>query len=143
MTPFARVASQVQKDVSVRVSTSDTDAEWQRVNSYIADVLKDTHVLYAKLARLQGDFAGSELEGLEKISEDVLNIGSKLSSFSKAFYEGKASMAETEQFGEGDTAPEMFEAPPGGGDVDVDFDYEDEGEEKEGKEEQQEEEEGD
>lgn len=102
MSNFSRIARSVQKTVAshVKLATSDRDAEWQRVNSYIADVLKDAHVLYAKLARLQGDFTGVELDGLEKISEDVLSIGGKLSSFSKAFYEGKASMSEEETFGE-------------------------------------------
>ena len=107
----------------------DRDAEWQRVNSYIADVLKDTHVLYAKLARLQGDFIGRELDELEKISESVLSLGEELSQFSKAFYEGKLSMAEGDlaygtppggapQGGEGHTAPpggqeapEAYEVP--------------------------------
>jgi len=131
---FASVAQSVKDAVSgrIRTSTADRDADWQRVNSYIADVLKDAHVLYAKLARLQGDFAGAELDGLEKISEDVLDIGGKLSSFSRAFYQGKASMSESESFGEEDTfggSPTVEES----GDVDVDFDYGDDdgGEESE------------
>jgi hypothetical protein len=107
---FASVALQVSKDLRdrrlypVKIATVDRDAEWQRVNSYIADVLKDTHVLYAKLARLQGDFIGRELDELEKISESVLSLGEELSQFSKAFYEGKLSMAE------GDMA---YGTPPG------------------------------
>lgn len=167
MSHFAATAKSVQKAVSgrVRTSGSDRDSEWQRVNSYIADVLKDAHVLFAKLARLQGDFGGSELDGLEKISEDVLDIGGKLSAFSKSFYEGKAGMAESENFGEEDDAP-MFggsghdepAGEPGGdepapapapagdaGDVDVDFDYsggagddDDEGEDEPKKEESEE-----
>ncbi|MGH6876897.1 MAG: hypothetical protein ACREHV_05885, partial [Rhizomicrobium sp.] len=68
--------------------------------SYIADVLKDTHVLYAKLARLEGDFGGEELSRLERISEAVLALGNELSSFSKAFYEGKYDMAQSGAYGE-------------------------------------------
>ena len=67
-TGLSKVASQVRDEFKHRLS-ADRDAEWQRVNSYIADTLKDTHVLYAKLARLQGDFAGAELDQLQKISE--------------------------------------------------------------------------
>lgn len=152
---FASVAAQVMANLN-RVAVEDRDAEWQRVNSYIADVLKDAHVLYAKLARLQGDFAGSELKVLEGISEDILSIGGKLSSFSKAFYEGKADMSEEESFGEGeggdafDLAPseeidfsgeEPKETPEKksegkgeGAEVDLDFDYSEEKEEKEEKE---------
>lgn len=94
---FSQVAAQIAKNLAnPKVATAaDQDAEWQRVNSYIADVLKDSHVLYAKLARLQGDFAGEELSKLIKISESVLMIGQELSGFSKAFYEGKYDMAET------------------------------------------------
>jgi len=80
----------------LKVATSDHDAEWQRVNSYIADVLKDSHVLYAKLARLQGDFDGEEMARLSRISEAVLAIGDELSTFSKAFYEGKYQMLQSE-----------------------------------------------
>jgi hypothetical protein len=138
---FASVAKSVQDAVTSRIKTSSTDrdADWQRVNSYIADVLKDAHVLYAKLARLQGDFAGAELDGLEKISEDVLDIGGKLSSFSRAFYQGKASMSETESFGEEETFGGSPSSEDGGG-VDVDFDYgEGEGEPEEEHEEQEQE----
>jgi hypothetical protein len=85
-----------------RVAAVDKDAEWQRVNSYVADVLKDSHVLYAKLARLQGDFVGEELDRLMSVSEAVLAIGEELSKFSKAFYEGKLQMAENHpQYGNG------------------------------------------
>jgi hypothetical protein len=144
MNTFNRIALEVQNSLS-RYATSEKDAEWQRVNSYIADTLKDAHVLYAKLARLQGDFVGNELEELEKISENVLTIGGKLSSFSKAFYEGKLRMNEGEVYGEDmehpmsggsfhtetESAPESGESPseskeaaPESGDVDVEFDYE-------------------
>lgn len=90
----------------------ERDQEWQRVNSYVADVLKDTHVLYAKLARLQGDFAGSELGELEKISESVLNLGEQLSRFMKAFHEGDATMLKSKIFGGGSSAPPAPDAPP-------------------------------
>lgn len=94
-TEFSRIASEVQAALG-RVAAQDRDAEWQRVNSYVADVLKDSHVLYAKLARLQGDFAGEELARLSKVSEAVLAIGDDLSQFSKAFYEGKYDMLQNE-----------------------------------------------
>ena len=144
MNTFNRVALEVLNNVRSHVSVSDKDAEWQRVNTYIADVLKDAHVLYAKLARLQGDFGGEELNNLEKISEDVLEIGTSLSSFSKAFYDGNVSMSGEEAFGEQESSPSLDFMPsmdvPGdsddsksedssddegeGSDVDVEFDYE-------------------
>lgn len=70
------------------------DPEWQRVNTYVADVLKDSHTLYAKLTRLQSDFDGKELEALQVISEGVLNLGDQLSVFAKSYYEGKLTSAE-------------------------------------------------
>ncbi len=126
----------------IRISAVDKDAEWQRVNSYVADVLKDSHVLYAKLARLQGDFVGEELDTLMKISEAVLSIGEELSGFSKAFYEGKLQMADSEfRYGEGGQpqnlptpaeASPVFEPFDGGGSQETPK------EEKEGKEDSEE-----
>lgn len=107
---FSRVAAEVSESLGGRVAQMPhgqepgRDSEWQRVNSYIADVLKDAHVLYSKLARLQGDFIGAELRELEKISEDVLDIGEQLSHFMKAFHSGEASMLREKTFG----------TPPGG-----------------------------
>lgn len=101
---FPRLASELFQRLSgaTRVTVSaDKDADWQRVNSYIADTLKDTHVLYAKLARLQGDFAGTELEELRVISESVLSLGSQLSKFSKEFDQGNYEMQQS-QFVYGD-----------------------------------------
>jgi hypothetical protein len=134
---FAAVAAEVKEDVQrhlhlVRIGATDRDAEWQRVNSYIADVLKDTHVLYAKLARLQGDFQGAELEELQKVSESVLELGEELSHFSKAFYEGRKEMADSDiAYG---TMPEEAapveaggeEAPPEGYEVPVEVEVEEE-----------------
>lgn len=94
---FASVASQVRSDLEkqrLKMAAVDRDAEWQRVNSYIADVLKDIHVLYAKLARLQGDFLGKELAELEQVAESVLDLGKEISGFSKSFYEGRLNMAD-------------------------------------------------
>lgn len=99
MNSFASVARDVANKLNARTAAADRDVEWQRVNSLIADVLKDAHVLYAKLARLQGDFAGKELDELEKVSEGVLAIGGKLSSFSKQFYEGGVSMTTEDLYG--------------------------------------------
>lgn len=119
-THFASVALEVVESLGQqrRFATAvDRDAEWQRVNSYIADVLKDTHVLYAKLARLQGDFVGRELSELEKVSEAILDLGKELSQFSKAFYEGHLNMADSNMAygtpGEGQPpAPAPAPAPP-------------------------------
>lgn len=113
MSNFAKIAAQVAANITT-ATAADSDAEWQRVNSYIADVLKDSHVLYAKLARLQGDFVGEEFERLSKISEAVLHIGDELSGFSKAFYEGKYDMAQSGfSYGtpSGGQAPQQAPAP--------------------------------
>jgi hypothetical protein len=113
---FARIAAELAGtrlaygDEPEQPSEQQHDADWQRVNSYIADVLKDAHVLYSKLARLQGDFVGGELDHLEKISSKVLDLGEQLSTFMKAFHEGDASMMKEKQFG-GGGAPGG--APPG------------------------------
>jgi len=93
---FSVVASDVFSIMRKHQAAVDRDAEWQRVHSYVADVLKDIHVLYAKLARLEGDFAGEELTRLERVSEAVLALGNELSGFSKAFYEGKYDMADND-----------------------------------------------
>jgi hypothetical protein len=85
---------------SQRTAAVDEDAEWQRVNSYIADVLKDCYVLFAKLARLRGDFAGSELAKLDSVSSRVRDTGQELAGFSKSFTEGEYSMSKKEQYGE-------------------------------------------
>lgn len=107
---FVQIAADVEALMS-RFSAVDRDSEWHRVNSYVADVLKDSHVLYAKLARLQNDFAGAELSQLEKISEEVLSLGKSLSQFSKDFYDGKYSMTPSEtQYGGQQQAPQQ--APP-------------------------------
>lgn len=108
---FARVAAEVAGRVAYgeEPQPEQHDADWQRVNSYIADVLKDAHVLYSKLARLQGDFIGGELDHLEKISSKVLDLGEQLSMFMKAFHEGDASMMKEKQFGGGSGGG----APPG------------------------------
>jgi hypothetical protein len=112
---FAALAAEVSRTIRRQTAAVDREAEWQRVHSYIADVLKDTHVLYAKLARLEGNFAGEELSRLERISEAMLTLGNELSSFSKAFYEGKYDMAQSEftygNEGDGGGAP-AEEAPP-------------------------------
>jgi hypothetical protein len=108
---LAALAADVELAIRRQTAAVDREAEWQRVHSYIADVLKDTHVLYAKLARLEGDFAGEELTRLERISEAVLQLGNELSAFSKAFYEGKYDMAQSQTYGEGDGGGGGGEAP--------------------------------
>ncbi len=110
-TSFSRIAAEVAGRVAYgeEPQPEQHDADWQRVNSYIADVLKDAHVLYSKLARLQGDFIGGELDHLEKISSKVLDLGEQLSTFMKAFHEGDASMMKEKQFGGGQGGG----APPG------------------------------
>jgi hypothetical protein len=111
---FRKAASGVERAVSLRghLSVDDRDQEWQRVNSYVADVLKDTHVLYAKLARLQGDFAGPELDDLERISESVLDLGEQLSRFMKAFHDGDATMLKSKLFGGQDVPPDQHGPVP-------------------------------
>ena len=113
-TYLSATAKEVQLSIRRHTAVSDRNAEWQRVHSYIADVLKDTHVLYAKLARLEGDFGGEELSRLEKISEAVLTLGNGLSAFSKAFYEGKYDMAESDlAYGEQEeSSPTPLEETP-------------------------------
>jgi hypothetical protein len=112
---LATLAAEVNDAIRRQLAAVDREAEWQRVHSYIADVLKDTHVLYAKLARLEGDFAGEELTRLERISEAVLQLGNELSGFSKAFYEGKYEMAQQQTYGEGEGGGGGGEGGGGGG----------------------------
>jgi hypothetical protein len=113
MSHFSQVAAEVQTALQSRLGAAvDMDAEKQRVNSYIADVLKDSHVLYAKLARLQGDFKGAEAEDLFGIAQRVLDIGDELSKFAKAFREGEAKMADTSfAYGDEGGAPQPAPAP--------------------------------
>jgi len=109
-----RFSKQASKIASYKILTADEKSERDRVFSGIADVLKDAHVQYAKLARLQGDFAGKELDDLQQISEAILSVGRKLSDFAKAFYEGDYKMQPAEIIyggGSGGQAPvkETFE----------------------------------
>jgi hypothetical protein len=147
MSHFSQVAAQVQAAVQSRLGAAvDMDAERQRVNSYIADVLKDSHVLYAKLARLQGDFKGKEAEDLFQIGQKVLALGDELSRFAKAFREGEAQMADTtfaygDEGGAPQPAPEPAPEPePEGEGVPFGEAPEEEGEEETEEEETEEEE---
>jgi hypothetical protein len=107
---FSRVAYEVNSALSGNNSEHDSehDAEWQRVNSYIADILKDLSVTYSKLARLQSDFVGAELSGLESISTRVLDIGEDMNEFMKGFHDGDAAMVREKTFGH---EPVMSPAP--------------------------------
>jgi len=91
---------------TVRSAATDRDAEWQRVNSYIADILKDAHVLYSKIARLQGDFVGNERDKLENVGEQVLDLGGEISKFMRGFHAGKNDMLSSKTFGEETPCPE-------------------------------------
>jgi len=116
MSTFRKVAVSVLETLKSErighiVTATDRDAEWQRVNSYVADILKDIHVLYAKLARIQADFTGDELGELEKVSEAILSLGEQISAFSKNFYEGRLDMIEkSHEFG-GPSAPQVEQQP--------------------------------
>ena len=99
MTPFQRVAAEVQANLLKRIAT-DRDSEWHRVNSSVADILKDSSMLFSKLARLQSDFVGSELEQLEGMSDKILTLGQEMAQFARSFYEGDFAMNPSEtQFG--------------------------------------------
>ena len=119
MSHFSQVAAEVHSALQSRLGAAvDMDAEKQRVNSYIADILKDSHVLYAKIARLQGDFKGTEAEQLFDLGQKVLALGDELSRFAKAFSEGEAAMADTSfSYGDegGGEAPPPAPAPEEGG----------------------------
>ena len=93
MSEFARIASQVHNKLS-RTAAADKDQEWQRVNGQLADLLKDIFMANSKVARIQADFKGEELDRLMKISEAVMALGEELASFFKAFYEGRLEMVE-------------------------------------------------
>lgn len=114
---LSKTAATVQSSMK-KIAFVDRDAEWQRVHSYIADALKDMHVLYAKLARLQGDFSGTELEELDAISESVLDLGEKMSKFSREFSQGNLRMMDSSPFqgdpngGGGGQPPPPAPAPP-------------------------------
>ena len=105
MSKFSDISRAIETNLKMKLATVDRDAEWQRVNTYIADCLKDGHVLYSKLARLQSD--------LEKISESVLDVGSSLSEFSRTFFEGRSSMTLPDVFGSDDEKP-IFGGTPDG-----------------------------
>ena len=79
--------------------TDARDTEWYRVNSYIADILKDLAMTYSKIARLQQDFTGKENDDLSKIAEKVLSLGGEMGEFMEAFHEGKSSMVQEQVFG--------------------------------------------
>lgn len=90
------------------IAGAERDAEWQRVNSAIADVLKDSSVLFSKLARLQGDFTGRERDELEDIGNEVRGVTDKLSKFSSEFYAGELEMRTSD-------TPFNYGGPPAGG----------------------------
>lgn len=114
MPKFSDISKAIESDLKLRLAAVDRDAEWQRVNTYIADCLKDGHVLYSKLARLQSDFGGAELTNLEKISEGVLDIGRQLSDFSRGFFEGRSSMTLPDVYGESEGDKPIFGGTPEG-----------------------------
>ena len=109
--PFRQIAESVASRVET-AAAKDRDQEWQRVNSYIADVLKDAHVLYSKLARLQGDFVSPERDELETISGSVLDLGEQLSQFMKKFHSGEADMLGQSAFGGGEGGAPEGTPPP-------------------------------
>ena len=94
MSAFAQVASQVHNKLARRLNTAaaDKDAEWQRVNGSLADILKDCYMMVSKVARVQADFKGEELDRLMKISEAVMALGGEFAEFFKAFYDGRLEM---------------------------------------------------
>jgi len=117
---FSKIAAEISVMIQSRTrikTAAERDAEWHRVNSYIADILKDVHMTYAKLARLQSDFTGDELVQLEELSERILSLGSSMSKFSKAFYEGQFNMlpADTTFGGGGGGGGGGGAGMPGGG----------------------------
>lgn len=105
---FAKTASRVFCALGGAAPPDERDPEWQRVNSSIADVLKDTGVLFSKLARLQGDFAGVERAKLEEIGNKVRDLTDELSKFSSDFYNGDLNMKVSE-------TPFNYGGPAGGG----------------------------
>jgi hypothetical protein len=116
---LSSVASELYESLNERHSVAagfedkgGRDPDFQRVYTYVADVLKDSHVLFAKLARLQGDFKGRELQDLISIAEGVLDIGDRLSVFSRALDEGSYSISESEiTFSDDNAAPEFGSEP--------------------------------
>jgi|WetSurMetagenome_2_1015567.scaffolds.fasta_scaffold06102_1 hypothetical protein len=88
------------------------DTEWYRVNSYIADILKDLAMTYSKIARLQQDFTGKENDDLSKIAEKVLSLGGEMGEFMKAFHEGESSMVQEQVFGGTPNNAVPADAPP-------------------------------
>lgn len=116
---FQKIASRAAQNIFRVSANPEKDPDWQRVHSYIADTIKDSYVLYAKLARLRGDFGGSELEELDAVSATVRDVGSALSAFSENFVAGDYSMAKKEPFGSDDMA--MGDAADFGDEPDVEF----------------------
>lgn len=150
MPSFRQVAAEAAQKLSQMSNGSrvaagpEGDPDWQRVHSYIADTIKDSYVLYAKLARLRGDFGGAELEELDAVSSAVRDVGMSLSAFSKNFTEGSYGMAKKEPYGADEMAmgetmdfgePVDFEVVEGEEEAPEDFEEPppEEGEEKEKK----------
>jgi hypothetical protein len=112
---LATASNEVLQALGVKTAKSDVErnSEWQRVNSSIADVLKDSSVLFSKLARLQGDFTGPERDELEDIGNDVRSISDRLSKFSSEFYAGELNMRTPETpFSYGQAPPPPDAGPP-------------------------------
>lgn len=111
-TPKAAPVPAPQAAPVAPASIDERDTEWYRVNSYIADILKDLAMVYSKIARLQQDFTGKENDDLSKIAEKILSLGGEMGEFMKAFHEGKSSMVQEQVFGgtPNNTVPEN--APP-------------------------------
>ena len=121
MSNFQKIASNVFSMINHYSARVDKDAEWQRVHSYVADIAKDISVCYSKLARLEGDFEGEELSTLERISESILALGNEMSSFLKAFYEGKYDMVDKSfSYGQKSDGEQMEKSS----DADHDIDFE-------------------
>ena len=79
-----------------RIAVENEDADWQRVNSYVADIVKDIMLTYSKLARLRSDFVGSELAKIGGVSNKVREVGEIMLAFSKAFNANEYSIAKKE-----------------------------------------------
>ncbi len=84
--------SSLSKDIEMRVASNESF--WQKTNTSIADVLRDSSSVYAKLSKLQGDFEGKDAENISEMAKEYLSLTDRISEFSSKFKAGEIKVRE-------------------------------------------------